>query len=74
MTLKDILEVGFGIDFNSLKFEVKEGQADLTAEEVKQKLERLELEFNPETDCTAHDFIPIVDIDVWGDTISLYDE
>ena len=74
MTLKDILEVGFGIDFNSLKFDVKQDMSDLTAEETKQKLESLELEFNPQTDCTANDFIPIVDIDVWGDTISLYDE
>lgn len=58
MTLKDILELGYGIDFSTLRFEVKKDADTCTKEEIMDSLSNDELIVDGEV---------ITDFDIYGD-------
>ena len=87
MSIKDILEIYFGIDFSTLSFELKKNlyndidEGETTAEEVKNMLENYEflivrdtfkLNKNNNIDSIVSEQFEIQDIDITDDQIQLY--
>ena len=87
MSIKDILEIYFGIDFSTLSFELKKNlyndidDGETTAEEVKNMLENYEflivrdtfkLNKNNNIDSIVSEQFEIQDIDITDDQIQLY--
>jgi hypothetical protein len=87
MSIKDLLEIYFGIDFSTLSFELKKNlyndidEGETTAEEVKNMLENYEflivrdtfkLNKNNNIDSIVSEQFEIQDIDITDDQIQLY--
>ena len=62
------------VDFDSLTFDINKEKTDDTMEKIKKSLAELEIQFHCQSPIDVYDFIDIVDFDVWGDTISLYND